>query len=830
MRNDKSIRADLSRRDILGVTAKAATAAAVAPVIHYAILSCANAATDASLYAIAGVDRVTVLPGRTHLRGWAGYGDPLLRRPRGPQSGQTSTTSTGPAIGAVWSKESGPGEVKFDDPKALVTTATFTKPGAYVLKLTADNGQTRSSATLNVSVETAPPARQLDAVYTRSFKINSKFWDPRVKALVVNWIPHCIDVINRSDVTLGPGGIDNFIEAGKKLRGEEAGLHKGYVFSNAWVHQTVEAMSIALMIDPQGDPRMIEAHEKFRDTLDDWIPKILAAQEPDGYLQTAFTLNRAGREGDIIESSKFQHWDPAHRGDHEGYTAGYFLESAINHYQMTDKKDSRLYHAARKLADCWHNHLGPAPKKPWYDGHQEMEQALVRFGRFVNDVEGGGKGDKYIQTARFLLDCRYTAAVDPIRDRKEYDQSHLPVTQQYEAVGHAVRAAYTYSGMADVAVETHDPEYQSAVKSLWDNIVNKKYYLTGGIGSGETSEGFGPNYSLRNEAYCESCSSCGMIFFHWKMNLAYHDARYVDNYEETMYNALLGSTDLEGRNFYYTNPLDTGMGRSSWHTCPCCVGNIPRTLLMVPTWTYAKAPDGVYVNMYVGSTITIENAGGTDVEMVQRTDYPWSGSVAITVNPKVSKRFSVRLRVPNRTTSTQYTPVPEVNGIVSLAVNGKPVKPSMERGYAVITREWKAGDQIDLELPLNVQRVTATEQIASTRGKVALRYGPLIYNVEKADQDITQTLAANSHLTAHWRGDLLGGVTVISGEYADGSKLLAIPNYARVNRDKELPPEAGPLAADPSLYMGPTAQSAGAPVSQHAPPRPPVSIVWMPRA
>ena len=198
----------------------------------------------------------------------------------------------------------------------------------------------------------------------------------------------------------------------------------------------------------------------------------------------------------------------------------------------------------------------------------------MRFGRFVNDTEGGGKGDQYIQTAKFLLDCRYTAAVNPVRDRQEYDQSHLPVTQQYEAVGHAVRATYTYSGMADVAVETHDPDYQSAVKSLWDNIVNKKYYLTGGIGSGETSEGFGPDYSLRNNAYCESCSSCGMVFFHWKMNLAYHDARYVDNYEETMYNALLGSLDLEGRHFYYTNPLDATMGRSSWHTCPCCVGNI----------------------------------------------------------------------------------------------------------------------------------------------------------------------------------------------------------------------------------------------------------------
>ncbi len=274
-----------------------------------------------------------------------------------------------------------------------------------MLKLTADNGQAKTASTLNVLVEPPPPAKQLEAVYTKNFKINSKFWNARVKALMVNWIPHCIDIINRNDVTLGPGGIDNFVEAGKKLRGEPAGLHKGYVFSNAWVHQTVEAMSIALMIDPQGDPEIISAHDKFRATLDDWIPKILAAQEPDGYLQTAFTLRPStAATARSIESSKFSHWDPAHRGDHEGYTAGYFLESAINHYLMTDKKDARLYNAAKKLADCWYDNLGPAPKKPWYDGHQEMEQALVRFGRFVNDMEGGGKGDKYIQLAKFLLD------------------------------------------------------------------------------------------------------------------------------------------------------------------------------------------------------------------------------------------------------------------------------------------------------------------------------------------------------------------------------------------------------------------------------------------
>jgi DUF1680 family protein len=818
----------LSRRNVLGAMG------AAGPILKVALSGRVEAAEDAPLTAVAGGDRITILPGKTYLRGWTGYGAPTQpERLRGPQAAPPPAPPTGPASTALWTKESGPGEVAFEHPHELVTTASFSKPGAYVLKLTADNGQTKTSSTLNVHVETAPPAKQLDAVYTKNFKVNSKFWDARMNALVANWIPHCIDIINRSDVRLGPGGIDNFVEAGKKLRGEPAGYHKGYVFSNAWVHQTVEAMSIALMMDPKGDPEVLRAHEKFRATLDDWIPKILAAQEPDGYLQTAFTLDRVGgRGGAVIESSKFEHWAPAHRGDHEGYTAGYFLESAINHYLMTGKKDARMYNAAKKLADCWYNHLGPSPKKAWYDGHQEMEQALVRFGRFVNDMEGGGKGDNYIHLAKFLLDCRYTAAVNPQRDRQEYDQSHLPVTQQYEAVGHAVRASYTYSGMADVAVETHDPDYQSAVRSLWDNIVNKKYYVTGGIGSGETSEGFGPNYSLRNNAYCESCSSCGMIFFHWKMNLAYHDAHYIDNLEETMYNALLGSTDLDGRNYYYTNPLDARMGRSSWHTCPCCVGNIPRTLLMVPTWTYAKSADGVYVNMYIGSSVTLENAAGTEIEMVQETDYPWSGKIAITVNPKMPKRFAVRLRVPNRTTSALYAPSPQVNGIVSLAVNGKAVKPAIEKGYAVIAREWKSGDKIELELPMKIQQIAPSEQVAALRGKTALRYGPLIYNVEKVDQDITKALGGDAPLHTEWRADLLGGVVAIRGSFQDGSALLAVPNYARLNRGPELPPEAGPLAASPSYYLGsaPLPPEVEQAMTQRGPRgmREPSSIVWMP--
>jgi uncharacterized protein len=720
----------------------------------------------APLTAVAGVDRVVVMPGKTYLNGWAGYGAPSGAR--GRRGGPNPTANAGPVVTALWSQSSGPGTATFENPTAPVTTATFSAPGAYVLTLTANNGQATASSTLNVTVIAPPPAVQLDAVYTKNFKVNNPLWNNRVKALIVNWIPHCIDQINNT--SLSQGGIDNFIEAAKALAKQPYARHKGYPFSNAWVHQTVEAMSIALMVDPQGDQDLIQALAKMKATLEDWIPKILAAQEADGYLQTRFTLDPAA-----------QHWNPRTRSEHEGYVAGYFLESAINHYMMTNRQDGRLYNAAKKLADCWCDNLGPG-KKEWYDGHQEMEQALVRFGRFVNDVEGPGKGQKYIDLAKFLLDCR--------RNGSEYDQSHLPVIQQYEAVGHAVRAVYSYSGMADVAVETHNVDYQSAVMSLWDNIVNKKYYVTGGVGSGETSEGFGPNYSLRNNAYCEACSSCGEVFFQYKMNLAYQDAKYADLYEETLYNALLGSIDLDGKNFYYQNPLEVSGQRTPWHQCPCCVGNIPRTLLMLPTWMYARGADSIYVNLFIGSTATVENIAGTNVEMVQATDYPWNGKVSITVNPAVEKKFTVKVRVPNRTVSSLYTSTPDANGITSISLNGARLTPTIDKGYVVLDRSWKVGDKIELELPLKAQRVKASEKIAADQGRVALRYGPLVYNIERVDQDITQVLSPDAPLSTEWKGDLLGGVTVIKGTFANGSPLTAIPNYVRNNRGSGAPPAA----------------------------------------
>lgn len=694
----------------------------------------------------AGIDRVVMVGGRTYL------------------DGAVKSLGTGDNRILFWRKTFGPGQVSFENARSANTTATFSSPGTYLLELAATEHGLTATSTLRVRAEKPPARSRLDVVYTTPYRISSPLWQDRARALITRWIPHCIEQINRSDLRQGQGGIDNFVEAAKALRGETHKPHQGYVFANAWVHQTVESICLALMVDPQGDDEMRRAQDAMKQTLEAWIPQILAAQEPDGYLQTAYTLTDRKHWP--------ERWNPPQRGNHEGYVAGYFIESAINHYTLTGGRDRRLYEGAKKLADCWVANLGPG-RRAWFDGHQEMEQALVRFGRFVNDMEGRPRGDAYIRLAKFLLDCR--------RDGDEYDQSHVPVQQQYAAVGHAVRAVYSYSAMADVAAETRDLDYQSAVMSLWDNLVNRKYYVTGGVGSGETSEGFGPDYSLPQRAYCESCSSCGLIFFQHKLNLAYHDAKYADLYEETLYNALLGATDLEGRTFNYTNPLIDGR-RTPWHACPCCVGNIPRTLLMIPTWAYVKGPRAVYVNLFIGSTVPVGQVAGTDVEMVQQTDYPWNGRVKITVNPQRPVEFTLALRVPDRRTSSLYESQPPVHGLVSLAINGTSVRPVLEQGYAKLRRRWKSGDQVTFELPMAVQRVHSDPKVEANRGQIALRYGPLIYNAERADQaDLSQALGP-TQLTAAWRGDLLHGIMVLQGVWANGVSFLAIPHYARMNR------------------------------------------------
>ena len=299
---------------------------------------------------------------------------------------------------------------------------------------------------------------------------------------------------------------------------------------------------------------------------------------------------------------------------------------------------------------------------------------------------------------------------------------------------------------------------------------------------GESAEGFGADFSLPNHAYCESCSSCGELIFQHKMNLAYAEASYADLYEETLYNAILGSVDLAAENFTYTNPLVDSGPRYPWHDCPCCVGNIPRVLLDLPEWMYVRAPDGIDVNLYVGSTITVSPVAGTKVELVQKTDYPWKGAISLKVNPAIPTTFTLRLRIPDHDTSRLYRNTPEIGGYSRLTLNGETISPKIEKGYVAITREWKAGDQIDLDLPMGVQRVTADERVDADRGLVALRFGPLIYAMEGTDADMEGVLAADTPLTPQWEPDLLHGVVAIQGHFTNGKQFEAVPYYARQNR------------------------------------------------
>jgi hypothetical protein len=702
---------------------------------------------------IGDVDRDVVIGGNSYLNGAVA------------DDGKLYIT---PAV--TWSLASGPGQVTFANPTAAVTTAVGSGVGAGVVQLTAFDGQYYASNTLNLTVApqftaTHPLPLYVDA---GSYTISNSLWNYRLKKDITNWIPYLYSQLNNTN--LAQGNINNFIQAGNKLAGRAYTVPNVDPWSDAYTLNTVEAMCYALNYNAQGDPGILAAQAAFRTNLAYWLPIILSAQQTNGYLHTYTELRDLGP------------WTI--NGDHEGYVGGYFIEACLAHYLMTGRTDPTMYNAAKKLADCWCANLGPGIKS-WYDGHENMEQALVHLGRFVNEYEGNGKGQSYINLAKWLIDCRGTPAANAAEgDGGDYDQSQSPVNHQYEAVGHAVRAEYLYSGVADVAIETGSLDYQSAALSLWDNFVNKKYYVTGGAGSGATSEGFGNNYALPDSSYCETCAGCGTLFFFHKLNLAYQDAKYADLMENVLYNEILGAVDDAGTSIFYPNPL-TGGGRDTWTAVPCCYGNFARTVLQLPTWTYTRSSNSIYLNLFIGSTMTISNVGGTTVQMVQFTDYPWTNTDRITVNPLTPANFTLYVREPNRTMSKLYRPTPAISGLTSILLNGAPITPPVANGYAVINRTWTAGDHIDLVLPMSVQRIkvnpAVTNLFTDNNGLVALQYGPLIYNIESADQTTGLVLNPSAPLSTQFT-NILGGFLKVTGAWNNGAGLTAIPNYARLNR------------------------------------------------
>jgi len=607
------------------------------------------------------------------------------------------------------------------------------------------------------------PSQSLQPVRFRQIKIGG-FWKDQVKRLTEKWIPHCIKQMEKG----GKGQeLLNLVHTAKVLRGEPTtGKFTGCPWSDAYVYNTIEAICLALAVDPTGDKALADAQKFLRRKLDEWIPIVLAAQMEDGYIHSFHTVNRRPRYANIRH--------------HEFYVQGYFLEAGVAHYRMTGGEDRRLYDAARKCADHLCARFGPPPKRNWTYGHAGMGYALCRLSRLVNDVEGPGEGDKYFQLAKFFFDHRY----DEEKYRHEYHQSHLPVPKQSSAVGHAVRATYFYTGIADLAMLTGDRAYYRAVDRIWDSAVNRKLYITGGVGASHQGEAFDEDYELRNHGYCESCAGCGQSFWADRMHRIHQTAHYVDVQERVLYNNILGAIELSGENFFYQNPLTSGTARYPWHGCPCCIGNIPRALLAIKDLMYDLGDGGrtLFVNHYLTSEGTIPDVAGGSLRVEQRTEYPWKGDVALILTPGKARSFTVKLRIPSRAESALYTATPDVAEQCAVKINGRRRKLDLVDGYVSIRRTWKAGDRIDLALPMDVQRIHADERVQADRGRVALQRGPLAYNIESVDHDADLkniVLPADAPLRAIWRGDLLDGVTAIE---CDRPRLLAVPNYARLNR------------------------------------------------
>ncbi len=585
------------------------------------------------------------------------------------------------------------------------------------------------------------------------------FWKQQIKRLTEQWLPHCV-----KQMEVGGRGQEllNLVHTAKVLRGEPHGKYTGAPWSDAYVYNTLEAMCLALAIAPAGDAALAKAQADLRAKMEEWIPVILAAQMPDGYIHSFHTVNGHPHFSNID-------W-------HEFYVMGYLLEMGVAHYKITGGKDRRLYDAAVKCANHLCDTFGPPPKRTWKNGHPGMELALCRLARLVNEVQGDGAGDKYALLAKHFLDHQHE--LKPAA----YNQSNKPAVALTDAEGHAVRATYFYTAMTDMALLQGDQAYQHAVDRIWDSAINRKHYLTGGVGASPAGEAFAGDFDLRNDGYCESCASCGLSFWADRLHRLYGDARYCDVQERVLYNNLLGSVELSGVNFFYQNPLASDRSRYPWHGCPCCVGNIPRSLIAIKDLMYAvnAGRDALYVSHFVDSSGSIANIAGVALGIRQETEYPWKGAVKIILQPSAPAEFTLCIRIPNRTESALYTAAPDLAGKFALTLNDQAQTPPVERGYARVRRRWRAGDQLVLTLPLDVQRVHCDERVAANRGRVALQRGPVTYSVEDIDQAVPASklvLKPDVQLNAGWRPDLLGGVVTVEG---DGLK--AIPNYARLNR------------------------------------------------
>ena len=620
------------------------------------------------------------------------------------------------------------------------------------------------------------PIRPVD--FTR-VQLTDRFWAPKMETNRAATIPFALRLNE------GTGRVDNF----RKAAGLVKGPFKGKRYNDSDVYKVMEGAAYSLLLHP--DPAL-------RKQLDELVKLVAAAQEPDGYLYTTRTIDPknpapgAGKE----------RWADL-RQSHELYCAGHMYEAAVAHFQATG--DRAFLDVAVKNADLLVRTFGPG-KRRGFPGHQEIEIGLSKLFRVTGEKA-------YLDLAKFFLDERghyfggeMHGPGDPfaVYNSNEYLQNHKPVLDQTEAVGHAVRAMYMYSGMADVAALGGRPEYVAAIDRLWENVVGRKMYLTGGVGSREADEGFGPDFDLPNDCYAETCASVGNALWNHRLFLLHGDARYVDVLERVMYNGLISGVSLDGTRFFYENPLESAgkYGRSPWFETACCPPNIARFLPSVPGYLYAQAGDTLYVNLFAAGTAKVDIGGAKDVEVVQETKYPWEGAVRVGVNPAWSATFALAVRVPGWARNEAapgglYRFLDASEQKVKFWLNSKPVTPAVEKGYAVFKRTWRKGDVVTVSFPMPIRRVVADGRLKAAAGKVALQRGPVVYCVEEADNGAAVrdlALADDAKLQAFFRPDFIGGLTflqgpaTVAGRGAEGGaaaakhELLAIPYFAWANR------------------------------------------------
>jgi uncharacterized protein len=628
----------------------------------------------------------------------------------------------------------------------------------------------------------------IHAVPFTQVALTDNFWLPRIKVNAAVTIPASFQ---RCEST---GRVKNFVMAAE---------HKGkfctlYPFDDTDIYKTIEGASYSLSLFP--DPAL-------RRYLDSLITIIGKAQEPDGYLYTARTIN----PNDVGAWVGKQRWEKERELSHELYNAGHLYEAAAAHYLATGEKN--LLNIALKNADLVCSVFGPAPdQKKVAPGHEVVEMGLVKLYRITGNT-------KYLNTAKFFIEQRghysgYDSTSDDEWKNGKYWQDDKPVAEQTEAEGHAVRAGYLYSAMADVAALTGDTPLLNAVDRIWENEVSKKIYLQGGVGAVGDGERFGENYELPNAtAYNETCAAIANVFFNYRMFLLHGDSKYIDVLEKTLYNGLISGVGMDGKSFFYTNAMqiknsfshpDMEATRSGWFPCSCCPTNVVRLIPSVPGYVYALKDNDVYVNLFISGNTTL-NINDKQVQIVQQNNYPWDGDLKFNITPKANTAFNLLVRIPgwarNEAMPTDlYRFANTSDKKVEIKINGQPVEYRMQNGYAVLNKTWKKGDVVEVNLPMEVRRVVANENVKDDIGKVALQRGPIIYCAEWVDNNgkAANIIIPNSAtLTTEFKSDLLNGVEVIKSNVPavvvsnDGNSIstvnqsfTAIPYYAWAHRGK----------------------------------------------